>query len=142
MPCRLFCNKGQYCLFFHSNGNTQAVRACLKINSVGLQMVWPHILSIRILMLSWPWALFRLRLTINISVLLVVKLVVRNLSSVKYQRFVGSLLQFFNKEYWLEKKELKSSVFSLKSVIKQFSWNNGGISGNFLLFKKIFNKDQ
>ena len=128
--------------FFHSDGNTPVVRACLKINSRGLQMVLPHILSIRILMLSWPWALFGLRLTIIFSILLVVKLIVRNLLSVTYLRFVGSLLQFFNKEHWLEKKELKSSAFSLKSVIKQFSWNNGGIRGIFLMFKTTFNKDQ
>ena len=67
-------------------------------------------------MLSWPWALFGLRLTIIFSILLVVKLIVRNLLSVTYLRFVGSLLQFFNKEHWLENKELKSSAFSLKSV--------------------------
>ena len=56
-------------------------------------------------MLSWPWALFGLRLTIIFSILLVVKLIVRNLLSVTYLIFVGSLLQFFNKEH-----------FSLKSV--------------------------
>ena len=72
-------------------------------------------------MLLGPWALFGLRLTIIFSILSVVKLIVRNLSSVTYLRFVGSLLQFFNKDHRLEKKELKSSVFSLKSVIKQFS---------------------
>ena len=61
--------------------------------------------------------LFGLRLTIIFSILSVVKLIVRNLLSVTYLRFVGSLLQFFNKEHSLEKKEMKSSAFSLKSVI-------------------------
>ena len=97
-------------------------------------MVSSYILSIRILALSWPWALFGLRRTIILSILSVVKLIVRNLLSVTYLIYVGSLLQFFNKEHWLEKKELKSSAFSLKSIIKRFLWNNGGISGIFLLF--------
>ena len=50
-------------------------------------------------MLLGPWALFGLRLTIIFSILSVVKLIVRNLSSVTYLRFVGSLLQFFNKDH-------------------------------------------
>ena len=62
-------------------------------------MVSPHNLRIRILMLPWPWALFRLRLAIIFSILSSVKLIVRNLLSVTYLRFVGSLLQFFNKEH-------------------------------------------
>ena len=97
------------------------VRACLKVNYRGLQIVLPHILSIRILTLSWPWALFGLRLRIIFSILSVMKLIVRNLLTVTYLRFVGSLLQSFNKEHSLEKKELKSYAFSLKSVIKRFS---------------------
>ena len=77
-------------------------------------MVSPHILSIRIMMLSWPWALFGLRLTIIFFLLSAVKWIVRNLLSVTYLRFVGSL-HFFNKEHWLEKKELKSSAFYLST---------------------------
>ena len=67
-----------------------------------------------------PWALFELRLTISFSILSAVKLIVCNLLSVTYLGFVGSLLQFFIKEHWLDKKELKSSAFSLKSVNKRF----------------------
>ena len=58
-------------------------------------MVPPHILTI--LMLSLVWALFELRLTIIFSILLAVKLVVRNLLSVEYLRFVESLQQLFSK---------------------------------------------
>ena len=58
-------------------------------------MVPPHILTI--LMLSLVWALFELRLTIIFSILLAVKLVVRNLLSVAYLRFVESLQQLFSK---------------------------------------------
>ena len=36
------------------------------------------------------------------------------------------------REHCLEKKILKSWAFSLKSVMKWFSWNSGGIIGVFL----------
>ena len=62
-------------------------------------------------MLSWSWTLFELRLLRFFSILSVVKLIVRNPLSITYQKFVGSLLQLFNKEHWLEKKELKIQVF-------------------------------
>ena len=89
-------------------------------------------------MLSWAWVLFELRLTIIFSILSAVKLIVRNILSVTYLGFMGSL---FNKEHWLEKKELKISALSLEPAIKKFSWNNDCISGVFLLFKKIYNKE-
>ena len=63
-------------------------------------------------MLSRPWALFELIITILCSILSAVKLIVRNFLSVTYLVFVGSLLQLLNKERRLEKKELKSSPFS------------------------------
>ena len=65
-----------------------------------------------------------------------VKLNVRNILPVTYLRFLGSLLQFVKKERIkrLKKKELKSSAFYSKSVIKRSSWNNGDIS----LFGMIF----
>ena len=63
-----------------------------------------------------------------------VKLNVRNILSVTYLRFLGSLLQFVKKEHWLKKKELKSSAFYSKTVVKRSSWNNGDIS----LFGMIF----
>ena len=51
-------------------------------------------------MLSWPWVLFQLRLTIIFSILSVVKLIARNLLSVIYLGFEGSAPQLFNKEHW------------------------------------------
>ena len=62
-------------------------------------------------MLSWAWALFELRLTIIFSILSAVKLIVRKLLSVTY---LGFMVNLFNKEHWLEKKELKISAFTLK----------------------------
>ena len=137
-----FLQQGTIFPFFNSDGNTLVVKVCLKINNRGLQMVSLHIWSIRILMFSWPWTLFGLILTIIFSILPAVMLIVRNHLTVTYLRFVGSLLQCFNKEHWWEKKELKSSAFSSKSVIKQFLWNSGDISLIFFLFKKVFNEKQ
>ena len=39
------------------------------------------------------------------------------------------------------KKLLNNSAFSLKSIMKQFSWNNGGISGILLLRKNGFSNE-
>ena len=44
-------------------------------------------------------------------------------------------------EHCLEKKKLKSSTFFVKSVMKRFPQNSGGIIGIFLLLKKIFDRD-
>ena len=85
--------------FFHSDENRPVVRACLKINSRGLQMVSPHILSTLILILFSPWALFELRLTKIFSILSAVKLIVRNLLSPTNLGLVEGLLQFFSKEH-------------------------------------------
>ena len=119
--------------FFPFRRNYTGGKSLFQINSRGLQMLSSHILSIRILTLPWPWFLFGLTLAIIFSKLSAMKLIVRNILSVTYLRLEGSLLQFFNKERWLEKKELKSSAFSLKPVIKRFSWNNGAISRIFFI---------
>ena len=66
-------------------------------------------------------ALFELTFTIFFSILSAPKLIVHNLLSVTYLGFMGSSLQLFNKEHCLEKKELKGSALSLKSVLKRFS---------------------
>ena len=56
-------------------------------------------------------------------------------------RFVGSLLLLLIGEHWFEKKQ-NSSALCQKSKIKRILWNNGGISGIFLLLISIFSKDQ
>ena len=93
-----------------------------------------------LLMLSWSWALFELRFNIIFSILSAEKLIVCNLLSVPYLGFLGSLLQLFNEEHWLQKKEWKSSAFSLKFVIKQFSWSNCGISWIFYCLERFLTK--
>ena len=55
------------------------------------------------------------------------------------------LLLFFKSTHCLEKWELKISFFFFfiwKSLINLFSWEISGITGIFLLFKKVFNMDQ
>ena len=60
----------------------------------------------------------------------------RNLS-VKLSQLVGSSLEFVINGHWLAKKELKSSAFSLKSVMNLLSWI-GGMLGILLPVKKTF----
>ena len=50
----------------------------------------------------------------------------------------GTLLLLINDRHCLEKWELKISTFCLKSVISLLSWEIGGITGVFLLFKNVF----
>ena len=58
-------------------------------------------------------------------------------SPVRYSQLVGSTLVFFISEHWLAKRELNSSAFSLKSVLKLFSWKIGRIKGTFLPVKNF-----
>ena len=62
--------------------------------------------------------------------------------SVKLSQLVGSTLVFVFNEHWLAKKELKSSAFSLKSVMNLLSWKIGGMQGTFLPVKRLFRIDQ
>ena len=54
----------------------------------------------------------------------------------------GSELLLEMREHRLEKNKLKSSAFSLKSVMKQLLEYKGGMRGIFLLFKSNFITDQ
>ena len=92
--------------FLNSDENAILLRACLKCNLRGLQIVSPHIFIRLILRLSLTWALFELRFAITFSILSAAML-----KSITFLGFVGSFLQPFNKEHWLEEKETKSKVF-------------------------------
>ena len=61
---------------------------------------------------------------------------------VRGAKLVGILLLFSNIEHCSAKKELKSSAFWRKSVIKLPLWYSGVIIGIFLLFAKLFKMDQ
>ena len=52
---------------------------------------------------------------------------------------LGSELLFDMRKYWLGENELKSSAFSLKSVMKLLlSYHNGGIRGIFYYLKTFY----
>ena len=57
-------------------------------------------------------------------------------------KLVGSLLLFYNIEHCSAKKELKSSAFWRKWVIKLPLWYRGEMTGIFLSFTKLFKMDQ
>ena len=92
--------------FLNSDENAILLRARLKINSRGSQIVSPHIFFGLALRLSLTWALFELRFAVTFSILSTAKLI-----SVTFLGFVGSLLQLLNKERYLEEKEWKSKAF-------------------------------
>ena len=54
----------------------------------------------------------------------------------------GNMLLFGMREHWLAKKELKISLFSLKSVTYLLLWKIGGMHGTFFSFSIVFNSDQ
>ena len=58
--------------------------------------------------------------------------------SVRGADLVGSLLLFCNIEHCSAKKELKSSAFWQKSVIKLLLWYSGGNDRNFFIIHKTF----
>ena len=62
--------------------------------------------------------------------------------SVRGAKLVGILLLFSNIEDRSAKKELKSSAFWRKSVIKLPLWYSGGMIGIFLSFAKLFKMDR
>ena len=84
------------------------------------------------LTLSWPWALFGSKFWFSNVVL---RKTYRRCDDVKGDDV--SLLLFFIQEHFFAKSALKSSAFSLKSVINLFSWNNSGIRGFFIVYKML-----
>ena len=101
-----------------------------------------HSFNIRMLMLLWPWALFRLKFWIIFNMSLFANFTIDKSLSVRKWNRGRSLLSFLIKEHCFAKKELKSSAFSLKSVINLLLWNNGGTTGILRLFRKLFIRAQ
>ena len=133
---------GITCAFFHSLGNLPLSKQDWKINFKGLQIESSQIFTILILIISWPWALFRSRFLVIFRISLFEKSIVVSESHVFLESVVGSSLLFLSIEHWSGKKLLNISDFSLKSMIN-LSWcNKGGMQEIFLLFKKVFNIDQ
>ena len=101
-----------------------------------------HIFSTSLLILSSPWALFGLRFWMIFNISLLTNFTINKRLSVRKWSQGGSLLPFLIKEHCFEKKELKSSAFSLKSLTNLLLWNNVGITGILRLFRNIFNRAQ
>ena len=117
--------------FIHSDGSEPVARAWLNIIFKGLQMAWLHVFKMQILTLSCLWALWWSRSWIIFPISFAENVTGDNRLSVRKLQLVGSLLWLAKREHCLEKKELEISAFSLKSVIKHFSWYKEGIGGIF-----------
>ena len=128
--------------FFKSDGNIPFAWKLLNMNSKGLHNESLHGFNIQMLILSLTWALFGLRLWIIFNISLFTNFTIdKRLSVWKWSRG-RHLLSFLIKENCFAKKELKSSAFSLKSLTNLLWWNNGEMTGNLRLFRKIFNRAQ
>ena len=106
----LFYVQELHLLFFHSKGNFPLSRHDLGINSSGLQRQAPQSFTIRILII-WPWALFGSRFLIVFKISSLVKRIVDSDPWVFFVKFVGRLLQEFNKEHSFAEKVLNISFF-------------------------------
>ena len=102
--------------FFQSEGNLPSFRQSLKIIDSGLYIEFQHNYIIRILSISWPWALFGSKLFIILEMSSFEKLTVSSDFFVSFARLLGKTLLLFNRAHWFAKKVLKSSAFSLKFV--------------------------
>ena len=123
--------------FSKSKGNFPSFRQSLKIIDTGLHIEFSHSFIIRILSISWPWALFGSKLFIILDVSTVEKLTVSSSLLVSFSSWFAKTLLLFNRVHWLAKKILKSSAFSLKFVINLISWNTGGIQGIFYYLEEF-----
>ena len=121
--------------FFHSTGNFIWLRHDLKIIERGLHKEGPHSFNIRILIISWPWALLGSRLfIIFIMFSFDIWTLLRRLS-VRNSKFFGTSLLFFGSKHCSAENALKSSAFSLESITISLSWNTGGMHGIFCHLK-------
>ena len=113
-----------------------------KIMPSDLQIDSSQNFNIWILIISWPWALLGLRFLIIFKISYAKNSTDRNDLHVFLRRTEGSLLLLLTREYCFEKKSLRSSAFSWKSMMSLPLCRRGGIQGIFLLFRNVFNIDQ
>ena len=95
----------------------------------------PQILSIQILILSWPWALLGSTSRIILAISLLLNDIDETILSILFKNVEGSLLELFIKDHCSAKKEFNFSAFSLKSVTHLFWCCEGGIQGIFYYLK-------
>ena len=94
----------------------------------------PLILSMRMLIILCPWALFESKFCIIFSVSFSVNVIFDRDLSVLGCRKNGISLPLSIIEHCLEKKELNNSAFSLKLVTNLFSRKIGEIQGIFYYY--------
>ena len=134
----LFYKLERYLLFsIHQKTNIFSIQD-FKVISKSFQIGTPQILSIRILIISWPRAFVMMKVSSYFGISLLLNEIGQRNFSFLFKNVEGSLLELFMKEHCLA-KELNRSALSLKSVPYWFSWLKGGI---FLLFQNVFKVDQ
>ena len=98
----------------------------------------------RILIMSWPWALFRSNFWIIFAILSEPKLMEKIIFSTRLNKTEGNQLELFIWEHWLAKKLLNNSahgqaMFSLSNVpILMKKWLD---TGNLLIIENDLNID-
>ena len=128
--------------FFHSDGKMSCVRQDLKIILRGLQMESSHNSSMRILVISSPWALFESSLLIMFMISSTEKAPSESDFSVIKGKSDGNVFLLSINKHCFAKKEWKISLFSVKSVVNLLSWKSCGIQEIFQSFKRVFNRVQ
>ena len=113
--CRVFYELVQQLLFFHSYGKMR-VRQDLKIILRCLQMDLSHNVSMQILTISSPWALFKSSFLV-FFISSIEKWTSESDFSIVKGNSDGNLLPLSINEHCFAKKGLKIWLFSLKSVI-------------------------
>ena len=103
---------GNNVTFLHSDGNSLFSIRLRKINWSGLQTELSHILSMRILIISWPCALFGSNFWIIFAMSSELKLLEEITFSVRLNKTEGSTLELLFGERWLAKKLLNNSTLS------------------------------
>ena len=139
IACRFFMNRNNNGFFSNFEEKSHALSKLWSPKDLLIEL--PQIFNMRILIMSWPWALLGSKLLIILPTSLSVNMFEKDLS-LKSSKSVGSTLLFCTDEHWLAKEELNNSAFSLKSVINLFWWKTDGIQGTFLPVKKHFKIDQ
>ena len=137
-----FMDRNNITLFQLRRENTCIDTHCLKIMANGLRLAGPQIFNIRMLISMRPRTLPESKFRNILAISFCEKVIEDKRLLVKYCICVGRVFPLFIRGHCSDKNELKSSAFSKKFVTNSFSWNNGGIRGTFLLFKKIFNRNQ
>ena len=111
--------------FFYSSGNLPFRRHFLKINSRDLQIESPQSFNIRILIISWLWALFESSFPIIWRMSLLEKLHLNNEFSVGKVNCDGNTLLLRMREHCLAKKVKISLFFKINDmlVMMKCRWN-------------------